>query len=245
MADKDRRTRMLVSSVNAPAKKGGAGGGYTWGSVQDVTYLEGQSVTAVGVATTFAATPTNVGVITAPAPQVVQPVQVLQAPNIMDQSAFPSLGAAPVVSPVQSWGGSRVMTVGTGTMVAAAPAALSEASLRPGALDVFNSQHPRNMFAKKPYVRPATTLVETASPVQEGLIDWSKAGLPDAVVKSILTSNQGAAHLGPYAMAAPSSVPLEVLRPQATFVQQQIKNTMPSVMKKPLMQQPIIQPQKR
>lgn len=38
--DKDRRSRMANSSVHAPAKKGGAGGHYTWGNAADVQDFE-------------------------------------------------------------------------------------------------------------------------------------------------------------------------------------------------------------
>mmetsp|Transcript_8666 Transcript_8666/g.17946 ORF Transcript_8666/g.17946 Transcript_8666/m.17946 type:complete len:297 (-) Transcript_8666:166-1056(-) len=38
--DKDRRSRMATSTVNAPAKKGGAGGHFTWGAAGDVKDFE-------------------------------------------------------------------------------------------------------------------------------------------------------------------------------------------------------------
>lgn len=36
-ADKDRRSRMAISTVHAPPKKGGAGGHFTWGSATDTS----------------------------------------------------------------------------------------------------------------------------------------------------------------------------------------------------------------
>ena len=36
-ADKDRRSRMAISTVHAPPKKGGAGGAFTWGSATDTS----------------------------------------------------------------------------------------------------------------------------------------------------------------------------------------------------------------
>lgn len=50
--DKDRRSRMAFSSVNAPAKKGGAGGKHTWGAAGDVQDYE--SVGAAGSKVTTA-----------------------------------------------------------------------------------------------------------------------------------------------------------------------------------------------
>lgn len=228
---------MVISSVNAPVKKGGAGGAYTWGSPTDVSYLEGSPVSSVVGASGVTVMPT--GVALAPAPQVVQaaPVQTF-ATNLKDTSAFPSLGGTTTMSAapaVTSWGPS--------TLAPRPAVVLAETNLRTGAREIVDSQHPRNLFAKKPTVRPATEIQATT--VQQGQIDWSQAGLPDAVVKSILTANQGASHLGPYAQAAPSSVPLNVLRPQAAFTQQQFKATKPAVVMKPKMQQPIIQPMKR
>jgi len=206
ISSQDRRTRMLISSVNAPAKKGGAGGSYTWGSPLDVKDYE-----PVGLQGGY-------GVVTSP---VVATTSVGSAsPTFqMDTRAFPTLGTAPIKVATQSWGPTSMATVN-----------LTESSLRPGALEVIDSTHPRNMFAKKPYVRPATTTV-TAAPAQEALIDWSKTGMPEAVMKAIVTSNAGAAHLGPYNQAAPSQVPLEVLRTQNVATQAQFQQYAPKVSK--------------
>lgn len=235
MAEKDRRTRMVMSSVNAPAKKGGAGGAYTWGNPLDVQQYEGGPAVS---SPTAAAMP--VGVMMAPAPTMI--TSTVSAPTTtfkMDMNAFPTLGATPApVTAVQSWGPRPVPSP--------AEVILSSESLRTGALDVVDAQHPRNQFAKKPHVRPATTVVQSA-PIQQGLIDWSQAGMPEAVVRSILHSNEGAAHLGPYAQAAPSVVPLDVLRPQAVATQQQFQNYTPKISQATMRPKPTVihQPQKR
>jgi len=54
MDDKDRRSRMATSTMHAPAKKGGAGGQWTWGGAADVRDYEpsglvGSKVTVVPV----------------------------------------------------------------------------------------------------------------------------------------------------------------------------------------------------
>merc|ERR1719436_2320399 len=102
MAEKDRRTRMVVSSVNAPAKKGGAGGAFTWGSPLDAQQYEGGPV----VSTPTAAAAMPVGVMVAPAPQTTTvAAPSAQNPFQMDLSSFPSLGATPAPAmAVQSWG---------------------------------------------------------------------------------------------------------------------------------------------
>eukprot|EP00931_Biecheleriopsis_adriatica_P118235 TRINITY_DN93683_c0_g1_i1.p1 TRINITY_DN93683_c0_g1~~TRINITY_DN93683_c0_g1_i1.p1 ORF type:complete len:210 (-),score=43.86 TRINITY_DN93683_c0_g1_i1:277-906(-) len=46
--DKDRRSRMAHSSVNAPAKKDGAGGRFTWGKADDVQDYEPVGVQGPG-----------------------------------------------------------------------------------------------------------------------------------------------------------------------------------------------------
>jgi len=203
-------------------KKGGAGGAYTWGTAMDVQDFESTAVSGAGV--TLAPAPVSMPTVVSTAPMAV---------SITDTSAFPTLGGAPVASRgVTSWGPQKVT--------------LSQGMLRTGAVDVVGAQHPRNQFAKKPYVRP-TTQVATA-PTSSGLIDWSQAGIPDAVVKQILSSNAntGAAHLGPYGTAAPV-VPLETLRTtNAGYVSQQqmyapkvTKLAAPSSSKPIVIQQPM------
>lgn len=60
-AERDRRSRMAVSTVHAPPKKGGAGGAFTWGSAHDTSM-------------DFDATRVqqHVGVVTAAPPTTVQ-----------------------------------------------------------------------------------------------------------------------------------------------------------------------------
>merc|ERR1712039_164324 len=135
----------------------------------------------------------------------------------MDPQAFPAL--VPTVAQVQAtpWGPQAVPTVVQQT---------SEASLRTGALDIVDAQHPRNQFAKKPQVH-GTKVV--SSHVQHGMIDWSQAGIPPTVMTAIAQSNQYA-HLGPYGQAAPP-VPLETLRLQNQNAKVQYQQYVPTVAK--------------
>lgn len=98
--DKDRRSRMATSSVNAPAKKGGAGGKHTWGAAGDVQDYE--PVGAVGSKVT-----------TAPAAETENDDQstVERKPFKLDNdSQFPALSSGAAKPPAQSngaWGRGR------------------------------------------------------------------------------------------------------------------------------------------
>lgn len=212
MADQDRRTRMIHSSVNQPAKKGGAGGSYTWG-----TALDGQDFLPMG------ANVASVGVVTAPAPTYVQATPT--ANFQYQQQAFPTLGQ-PVNQVVNSsWG--PPSSVGNQVM--------AQTSLRTGAIEVVDAQHPRNLFAKKPYMAQRTASAQVANTAQQGMIDWSQAGVPQGVMQSIVQSNAAAAHLGPYASQPVSQVPLTELRMQNLGAQQAYTQYTPQMSKPPVM----------
>lgn len=201
--NRDRRTRMIDSSVNAPAKKDGYGGSYTWGGAMDVIDYEPKGVTIQKVSTVAA-------------PTVVQ--QTMAAPAvtslpvaISDASAFPALGSVTISPPtVTKWGppvsSSTVVASSTGvaattttaTMVAAAPAVqVGTLSAVPRAPD-FDQQHPRNAFATKPRAAPRVeTVVEAPLAV-----DWSSSGTV-AVGTQVMKANANPAHLSQYTVAAP------------------------------------------
>jgi len=219
MADQDRRTNMVNSSIKSQPAKGGAGGAFTWGSAMD-----SQGFVPVGIGA-------NVGVVTQAAP-VTQVFQTAPAQAfVMEQQAFPTLGGTQTFSSapatVSSWGpgmggiiGSQ--TINTGTVIT------DVANVRTGGYS-FDASHPRNQFAKQPYVRPATTTMQVAQPQGEQLIDWSKVGMPQAVMQAIVASPNAAAHLGPYQAAAPQAVPLETLRVQNMATQAQFTQYAPTV----------------
>lgn len=189
----DRRSNMAYGGYKEPAKKDGAGGSYTWGSPLDVTYESSYTATA--------------GVTLAPA-VTVSPMVMTQSlgVNVMDPVAFPTLGTAPAPTLTSSWGPATATT--------AVPAVLTAQALRPGSLDIVGSQHPRNQFAKKPYIRPVSSVGTTT--VQQGQIDWNQ--MPSTVLQQIVQAS-GPAHLSPYTQAAPTMVPLEQLRPIAAAQQ--------------------------
>jgi len=227
--EQDRRTRMVHSSVNAQPAKGGAGGSYTWGSPMDV-----QDYMPVGVGAGY-------GVVMAPqvasAPVYAQTIVAPSSPFQMDQGAFPVLGAPPTngytTRVSQGWGASQAVNP------------VSEAALRTGALGMVGQQHPRNLFAKKPYTTVRAANGELVAQAQEGMIDWNSTGISNAVMQTIVQSPQAAAHLGPYgAMAAPQ-VPLDVLRVQNVAAQQRYQQYTPQVMQQMTAPRPIQQPVNR
>jgi len=106
-AERDRRSRMSYSTVNADPKKGGAGGAFTWGSptsVVDMNYL-----------------PTPVmqpNVVTEAQPMVMQAAPPAQpfAGGLTSVQQFPSLGMQPAVQMPHGW-----TAIPQGVMQAPAP----------------------------------------------------------------------------------------------------------------------------
>lgn len=90
-ADKDRRSRMAISTVHAPPKKGGAGGAFTWGSATDTSI-------------DFDASKVQQPVKVITGGPVAQPT-VAATPftaNIASAQQFPALGARTVTAPMAS-----------------------------------------------------------------------------------------------------------------------------------------------
>lgn len=191
---RDRRDQKYstISTVGADAKKGGAGGSYTWGSALDVPtdfvpvgYSQ-QQVTVMPIQ--YAAAP----VATATAP----------APVITDTAAFPTLGAPAAPVTVQGWGpGSQ------GRVVVQQP--VSQVAPIRQAVEL-GGQHPRNTFARIPRTSTGGSVIMP----QPAAIDWSASGTT-GMQQAILTQSGNPAHLGPYqAQAAPVAVPMQVLQQQ-------------------------------
>eukprot|EP00434_Breviolum_minutum_P001390 symbB.v1.2.001222.t1/scaffold66.1/size357995/25 len=90
-ADKDRRSRMAISTVHAPPKKGGAGGAFTWGSATDTSI-------------DFDASKVQQPVKVITGGPVAQPT-VAATPftaNIASAQQFPALGTRTVTAPMAS-----------------------------------------------------------------------------------------------------------------------------------------------
>jgi hypothetical protein len=200
---------MIASSVNAPAKKDGAGGGYTWGSALD------DPTDFVPVSSQVA----GPNIITTTAPEcsgLGQPVSPFGG-NLMDNFQYPPLGGSlPIAQPAAS-GVVQVPTLAPGARAwpaSSAPRiALTTESIRCGTSDIFDSTHPRSKFAAK----PITTV--TSAPVQAApvAIDWSGAGVQD--VNRSLVAAGNPAHLGLYQQAQSARIPTQYLRPATAPVQ--------------------------
>ncbi|CAE7472201.1 PPA1 [Symbiodinium natans] len=92
-ADKDRRSRMAISTVHAPPKKGGAGGAFTWGSPTDGSMdFDASRVQQPVKVVTAAAAPVQVQAAAAPF-----------AANLASAQQFPSLGTRTVQAPATAW----------------------------------------------------------------------------------------------------------------------------------------------
>jgi len=162
MADTDRRTRMVHSSVKAPPKKDGAGGLFTWGSVTDETNYD------------FVGAGTSAKVCTARivnSEPVVQPVaaQNFQLVGAEFPSLLPGASPSPTALPIAPRITLGAPIVRWGPPPVAKPLILNpQDHVRAGAagetIPAFDGQHPRNTFAKKAYHGSPIAIVELACP---------------------------------------------------------------------------------
>merc|ERR1719261_1628821 len=79
-------------------------------------------------------------------------------------------------------------------------------------VDMYDGQHPRNLFSKKTQAKRAKSTERNR--VSEVGIDWSQEGMPIEVKKQIVRASMTASHRGPYAKEQASPIPLNVLRTQ-------------------------------
>jgi len=209
MADKDRRSNMADSSVKAQPKKDGAGGNYTWGSATDdpVDFIPASSQVAGP----------NVSVSTAPVTSTVVVSATPFSGNLVDNRQFPSLSGMGVPIPAAR-GVVQVPAMAPGARAWPASSApkvvLSTEVLRPGTTDLFDSSHPRNMFA----TRPVTSTVVQQSPGPQQAIDWSGSGVPLEINRSLVASGSPN-HLGLYQQVQANRVPTQYLRPATQAAQ--------------------------
>lgn len=209
---KNRRTNMSHSSINAPPKKGGAGGSFTWGAPEDVVdyLLVGFDANTIGI--TAAPAPNEEAICKTPAPLACNL-------SLDDKEQFPALAPSSMtpakVSKASSEDESQVELTAEETQdwvllsAADANAKVTENCKSP---DLYDSQHPRNTFTKKTQTKRSKSTERRQAPEID--IDWSKAGMPTEVTKQILHASMTASHRGPYAKEQGSQVPANVLRSQ-------------------------------
>jgi hypothetical protein len=222
---------MIDSSLNAPAKKNGAGGAYTWGSAADdpIDVLPGSSE-AIGGNLVIGGDWTLIDA--APAAKAIIESEPFKG-DLMDSEQFPSLSGKPgkaAPQPISS-GADMVMEQDTmeeadtlleeadmvlvqvGQTSSAPQAPLAADQLRPGSQDLFDASHPRNRFACKPN---ASAMKCNQNP--QVSIDWSTPGIPLEVNKSLIKAGTPA-HLGLYQHAKENRIPTQYLRPATESVQ--------------------------
>jgi len=205
--ERDRRSRMAYSTVNAQPVKGGVG----LGSVEEVYGMP------MGPGGTQA-------VQLVPAPAVSSVVMAAPPQTVPTASDFPIL-AGTVVPQQVAWGpaGGQV----AGQLVAANPTprssvVLANAEPRPGV--EFDASHPRNVFAKTPSQR-------AVAPATAGTaIDWSSNGMPVSMQQQIIRAGGGAAHVSAFAPPqVANQVPLSVLQAQVGATQSFSRQPPPQV----------------
>eukprot|EP00746_Dinoflagellata_sp_MGD_P150502 gnl/MRDRNA2_/MRDRNA2_82350_c0_seq2.p1 gnl/MRDRNA2_/MRDRNA2_82350_c0~~gnl/MRDRNA2_/MRDRNA2_82350_c0_seq2.p1 ORF type:complete len:278 (+),score=45.01 gnl/MRDRNA2_/MRDRNA2_82350_c0_seq2:125-835(+) len=207
----------MTSSINAPAKKNGAGGSYTWGisAQDDIDFMPaafGVAGANVSIMAAAPATPNEEGWLLVDA----EPKEAFQG-NLMDDKEFPTLAGRGV--PAQPSIPEVEQGIRTSPQVQAVPSPARKVvaksdQLRPGSEDLFDASHPRNRFACK----PTTTLPASTPSSSQMAIDWSNSGIPLEVNRSLVKSGNSA-HLGLYQQAAATRIPTEYLRPATAPVQ--------------------------
>lgn len=205
--EKSRRSNMAYSSINAAPKKGGAGGCFTWGVDSQETgyepYLSDMNNLS-GVTVVPRSEPIlNRGLV---APFDVQ---------LEDQNAFPFLPTSAKKMQQDCDVGSPALETASEPepadewVIVMPPGA---DSLRQGALDIVDGQHPRNLFAKKPSAKKVTK--DANGQDRSMAIDWSQMGIPQEVKKQIVQAYADASHRSPYVKEQASTLPLDMLRSQ-------------------------------
>jgi|EP00927_Polykrikos_kofoidii_P080889 hypothetical protein len=191
---RDRRNQKFnaISTVNAPAKKGGAGGCYTWGTAMDVMDYQPVGTTFTKVHTAAAPMYTQTIPAAATSPMTV---------NLADAGQFPALGSIAIAPAATSWGPPGPLAIPTQSNVAMSDDRVR--SIEGG----FDAQHPRNTFARLPRTSVAP---QTVSGAQQFAIDWTQAGTT-SLQQVALHAGSNAAHLSPYVQPA-QQVPLSVLQ---------------------------------
>mmetsp|Transcript_19137 Transcript_19137/g.31103 ORF Transcript_19137/g.31103 Transcript_19137/m.31103 type:complete len:229 (+) Transcript_19137:90-776(+) len=186
---KHRRSNMANSTVNACAKKDGAGGSYTWGAAMQTSDYEpfGIDFESIGVTTSYV--------------QNYSPVAD-QAPfdvGLDDTDAFPCLPSTKALE--------------VGAPESAAPEEVEESDWVVVTPEADSSPpNPLHLVSKKKQSRRA--LREGGHKERPMSIDWSQAGIPQEVKMQILKSCMGPTHEGPYAKEHAASLPLDILRAQ-------------------------------
>jgi hypothetical protein len=189
---KDRRSNMAHSTVNAPAKKGGAGGNYTWGSAMKIADYELFGIDFESIRVTTADIRSSM------------PITEHACFNVSldDQDLFPPLSTTTKAEEVCA--PESAVPEEVSDWVVVTPEVLPDT--------LVDAQHPRHLFGKKSQAKRAVG--EGGGKERPMTIDWSQAGIPQEVKKQILKACMSPSHEGPYAKKDAPTLPLDVLRAQ-------------------------------
>lgn len=91
--------------------------------------------------------------------------------------------------------------------------------------DLFDKQHPRNLFGKKQDAKQVKSQ-ESSYKLELG-IDWSQEGIPTEIKKQIIHASVTASHRGFHAKDQASPVPIGVLRAQNHVGSYKRENSVP------------------
>mmetsp|Transcript_6324 Transcript_6324/g.9804 ORF Transcript_6324/g.9804 Transcript_6324/m.9804 type:complete len:197 (-) Transcript_6324:89-679(-) len=164
-----------------------------------------------------------------PLAAATQPAQTM--PAVTDTMDFPALSPQSSAPQLVVWGPSHAS--------AGSSVKISPNKLRSGSVDLFDSQHPRNQFARKPRISALGQAVATDdNELPLYAIDWSAPGTT-GVLSTVLHQSTNPAHLSPYIKEEPPMLltSLKQLSQQsaAKLVHQQPKICKHSSMGKPVM----------
>jgi hypothetical protein len=185
---------MANSTVNASAKKDGAGGSYTWGTAMQTADYElfGIDFESIRVTTAYVA---NSSPVADQAPFDV---------SLDDNDAFPCLSST------------KAVEVGAPESAAPEEAESDWVVVTPEADS--SPPNPLRLVSKKKQARRAQ---RAADPKERPMtIDWSQVGIPQEVKMQILKSCISPTHEGPYAKEHEGSLPLDILRAQTAASKQ-------------------------
>ena len=217
--ERDRRSRMAYSTVNAQPVKGGVG----LGGMEEVY---GMPMGPAGMQ----------AVQLAPAPMMSSVVMAAPPQSVPTAADFPIL-AATVVPQQVAWG------PGGGQMIIANPTPRSSvvlANMEPRQGVEFDASHPRNVFAKAPAQRVVVPATAGAA------IDWSSTGMPVGMQQQIIRAGGGAAHVSAFApVQVANQVPLNVLQAQVGATQSFSRQAPPQVSNRSMRSAGMIQQPRR
>eukprot|EP00931_Biecheleriopsis_adriatica_P098354 TRINITY_DN722_c0_g1_i13.p1 TRINITY_DN722_c0_g1~~TRINITY_DN722_c0_g1_i13.p1 ORF type:complete len:269 (-),score=63.97 TRINITY_DN722_c0_g1_i13:67-873(-) len=229
--DKDRRSRMVTSSINQPARKGG-NGSFGWGDAADY----GPDDVETCFPRAAAVAPSKVTVAPTFSDWTCLEAAELpkSMPEAMNMKEFPALSSHVRVQQPTVWGPVKAeASTSTSPPSPSEPAEMTESAeslkpspswpstsqgkLRSGSVERFDAQHPRSQFARKPRRAVQESDINSEEKEADGfvVVDWSSAGTT-GVSGVILQQNTNAAHVSPY-VKPEAPVALSVLKHFAQY----------------------------